>query len=187
MKMKLLKKFITYKIKNMKNLFLIAVIVLGFSAVSFGQDLTATLSSNNASATIIAPITIANGTALNFGTAGASAYEATTVVLALDNSRDESTANLFSVGAPAAAGVFQITGTPDALFSITLPTAITELSGPGTVMTIASSSWVRDLGTSPVILPNGTQILKVGATLNVGANQAAGDYLGTYAVTVAYN
>ena len=33
----------------------------------------------------------------------------------------------------------------------------------------------------------GNQTLTIGATLNVGANQAPGDYSGSFSVTVAYN
>ena len=170
----------------MKKLIVFAIAILGFTAVSFGQ-ITATVAAATASATILAPITIANGTPLNFGVVGANATTAKTVVLATDNSRTASTATLFTVGAPAAAGVFQITGTPSAAFSITLPAGVTNISGPGTAMTINAIDWVSDLGLTSTMLSNGTKTLKLGATLQVGIAQAPGNYSGTYAVTVAYN
>lgn len=169
----------------MKKLLFFAVIILGFSAVSFGQS-TSTVTSS-ASATILASINISNTTPLNFGTVGAKATTST-VVLATDDSRTASTATLFGVGAPAKAGVFGIVGTPLAAFTIVLPTAPVVLTGPSAAtMTINSTDWVSDLGSTSALSGTGTQTLKVGTTLQVGINQTAGTYTGSYAVTVNYN
>jgi hypothetical protein len=54
----------------------------------------------------------------------------------------------------------------------------------GTTMTVDNfTSNPSGTGT----LAGGTQTLSVGARLNVGAGQVAGDYTGEFSVTVAYN
>jgi len=169
----------------MKKLLALFVVVLGFSAVSFGQT-TATATSS-ASATILAPLAISNTLPLNFGTIGASATTST-VTLAADNSRVVTGgATALGVGAPARAGVFAISGTPNALFTVVLPTTTISLTGPGVAMTILPADWSQDLGANPALSALGAATLKVGAKLNVGAAQLAGNYTATYPVTVNYN
>lgn len=168
--------------KNITKLFAIATVVLGFATTSFAQ--TSSTATSTASATILTPIAIANSVPLNFGTIGAVAT-ASTVILAADDSRTTTGgATLFTVGAPAKAGVFGITGTPNATFAITLPSTV-SITGLGTPMNI--TNWVSDLGATNTIQNDGTKPLVVSATLNVGASQAAGTYTGSYAVTVNYN
>lgn len=170
--------------KNFTKLLALALVILGFSANSFGQG-SATASSD-ASAKILSPISISNTVPLNFGTIGPIAA-VSTVTVATNNNRT-GTAFLLSVAPAAVAGQFLISGTPNAAFSITLPSATTELKLTGqTSMTINSSDWVSDLGLASTIAGNGSRTLSIGATLNIGNMQAAGTYTGSYEVTVAYN
>ena len=167
----------------MKNLFLIAIIVLGFSGVSFGVGPLVT-GTSAASATIMATLTIANSIPLNFGVISAGTLASTVSIGGLDV-RNVATgdAALLSFGAPAKTGVFAITGTPNAAFSITVPAGPVALTG--TTMTI--TGFTSDLGTTSTLSATGTQTLKVGGILNVGINQAAGTFSGNYDVTVNYN
>ena len=168
--------------KNITKLFAIALVVIASASNSFGQ--TTSTATSSASATILTPIAIANSVPLNFGTIGAVAV-ASTVTLAANDSRTQiGGATLFTVGAPAKAGVFAITGTPNSAFNITLPGTVT-INGSGAPMTIIN--WVSDLGAASTMLNNGTKSLVVTATLNVGAAQAAGTYSGSYDVSVNYN
>jgi len=166
----------------MKNLFLIAIIVLGFSGVSFGQDTeTAT-----ASATIITPISLAKTVDMNFG------YLATngavgTVVLATAGTRTKTGGvTLPVVAGTVTAASFTVTGSGTSTYAITLPsTDLTITSGENTMIVNAFTSTPSGTGT----LTGGTQIILVGATLNVGASQVAGTYLSAtpFDVTVNYN
>ena len=45
----------------------------------------------------------------------------------------------------------------------------------------------HDAGATPSLSGGGSDTFNVGATLNVGATQAAGTYSGTFDVTVNYN
>ncbi len=86
-------------------------------------------------------------------------------------------------GTPAAAS-FDVTGKGNANYSITLPSSTTLTSGANT-MTVDTLN--HDAGASPKLPVGGSETFNVGATLHVGATQAAGTYSGTFAVTVNYN
>lgn len=89
--------------------------------------------------------------------------------------------NGFGVGA----ATFAVSGDPDTSFSITQSAPCT-LSGSGSSMTADLS--VSSLpGGAGVLGANGTLTVTAGATLYVGASQAAGAYSGTYHFTLAYN
>jgi hypothetical protein len=182
------KEIIIIKMKNITKIFATAVVILGFSANSFGQ--TSATATSNATATILATLAISNTTPLHFGVIGTHATETRIVVVTTAGLTTGSTATLYSsIGGPATNGAFSITGTPSATFSITLPSGTTNLAGPSgsTAMTIAPADWVSDLGSSSTLSVTGTKTLKVGATLQVGAAQTPGNYSGSYDVVVAYN
>lgn len=173
-----------------QKLFALGLMIFGFTGASFAQ--TSSTASATAAATILQPILIektAGAPEMNFGTIGADSEVAKTVVLATDGSRTASTATLYTVGQAAAAGSYDITGTANAAFSITLPTTVNVNGGvptAGVAMTI--TDWVSSLGESSTLDANGKQSLLVGATLNVGAGQLPGLYTSeSFDVTVDYN
>ena len=173
----------------MKKLLLSAIVILGFAAVSFGQNNV--VSNATATAKVIKALTLTNPTGLDFGTFSGIATTASTVILHTNNSRT-GTANLLAGGAGIAAA-FNVVGEPNAVFSITLPSTATPLTvvspGTGSAMSIPAASWVTDQTSNSSVALDGSGLntFLVGATLNVGANQGAGTYNGTYSVTVNYN
>lgn len=169
----------------MKNLFLIAVIVLGFSAASFGQ--VGVTASATSSATIVTPITIANAGDMNFGNVAVSGTGGT-VILTPAGARSITggvTLPVFANGTVSAAH-FDVTGADAYTYSITLPsTALNVTSGENTMTVTAFTSTPTTTGT---LSASGAQTIDVGATLNVTANQAAGTYVSEpFNVTVNYN
>jgi hypothetical protein len=143
----------------------------------------------NATATIVAPISITKDIDLQFGKIVRSTSDGTVVIDASATPTPEYT----NVSAFTGAGVLSVTaakftvnGETGYTYTITLPDDNTvTISGPGEEdMTVTGFTSNPD-GTG--VLAGGTQTLYVGATLNVGENQAAGDYTGTFNVTVAYN
>ncbi len=171
----------------MKKLLALAVAIIGFSALSFGQTLTVT-KQGTATATILAGLELTSKANLSFGTIGALSGSASTVTISTLGVRS-GTATPYALGVAPAAAQFEIKGTPDAYYTLTLPSTITKLDGPtgSTPMTIAVTSWSQDQGTTPRISSTGTTLLHLGATLDVADSQKAGDYSGTFDVTVAYN
>ena len=168
--------------KTTIKIFTLAIAIIGFSATSFAQSATAT-----ATSTIVTPIAIAKTVDMNFGNVAVFG-SAGTVVLAPAGTRSATGGvTLPATSGTIAAAEFTITGQTGYTYSITLPsTATTVTSGSNNMTVTAFTSNPDGTGT----LTSGTQTLKVGATLNVGASQAAGTYVSAptgFEVKVNYN
>ena len=85
-------------------------------------------------------------------------------------------------GGTVAADAFTVTGSAARAFNITTSTGNTVSTGGATPATMALALSAPTTGT----LTGGTFALRVGGTLTVAANQAAGAYTGSYTVTVTY-
>lgn len=88
-----------------------------------------------------------------------------------------------SDGAPAQ---FTISGDPDFMYSITLPTDGTVALVDGAGHSMEVDAFTSEPALSGQLSAGGSQALTIGATLNVGANQPAGNYSGDFLVTVNY-
>jgi hypothetical protein len=90
-----------------------------------------------------------------------------------------------ALGDPVSAGpaTFSVTGDPGAGYSILLPGPLELHNGPHRMTLDPFTSDPDGLG---LLNGSGIQTLKVGATLNVGANQTPGMYTRVFHVTVAY-
>jgi hypothetical protein len=131
-------------------------------------------------ATLWAPISISVGADMEFGTM-LTTGTAGTVTVTPAGARSSVNVDLFG-GVPSAAS-FDVTGESGQIYSIILPSSATLTSG-GDTMTV--DTFTDDAGASPTLV-GGSDTFNVGATLNVGATQAAGTYSGTFAMTVNYN
>jgi len=165
----------------MKKLLALFVVVLGFSAVSFGQS-SATASAS-ASATILGPLTLTHTDNLVFGTLVPTAA-AGTVVLTPGGTATGTGVTVTAIVTPTAAK-YTAGGTANRTYAITLPAndVVTIVSGGNNmkVQDFTCSIASGDLGAGA------SQDFTVGATLEVGASQAAGSYTGTYNVKIDYN
>jgi Domain of unknown function (DUF4402) len=174
---------------TMKKLTLLIAILLvvGFSTNAFAQpNVSATAT---ATGTIIAPIAISKTVDMNFGNIVAGAALGT-VVLTPAGARSVTGGAFLPTslpGSPAAAS-FTVTGATGFTYAIQLPAAATTVTSGGNTMTVDTWTSTPTVATGGS-LAGGTQTITVGATLNVGANQAAGTYVsGTpFTVTVHYN
>jgi len=120
--------------------------------------------------------TLRFGTLLPFGRAG---YIRITTAGATVDSNALST----SAGAPS---LWTVEGIGNAPFDIALPASAEVTDAAGNNMTVDAFS--RTGSTSQLFLDAaGDASFAVGAYLRVGANQPAGNYNGTYQVTVSYN
>lgn len=158
---------------------LIAMAIGGFTALT-ASDASAQASatqSANINALINNPIALTKNTDLDFGSAAPSTA-ATTVVI--DPAGVQSGTAIGQAGATSAA-TFTVTGLAAQSYAITLPASASITDGTNT-MTVDTFT-----ENATNVLTGGTENFGVGATLNIGANQAAGAYAGTFDVTVAYN
>ncbi len=133
-------------------------------------------------ATLLAPISISSSGDMDFGTMLTTGNPGGTVIVTTAGARTCS-AEVDCLGGFPAAAAFDVTGEGGNTYSITLPSSATLTSG-GDTMTI--DTFNHDAGGTPT-LGGGSDTFNVGATLNVGATQAAGTYSGTFSVTVNYN
>ncbi len=147
------------------------------------DEVKAATATSNISAAIVPAIAITKDTDMNFAHVVASG-SAGTVALSLAGSRSATGGATLGSSIGTAAAAFTVSGDPSSLYSISLPASATITSGGNTMTVNGFASAPSGTGTIGV---GGTQTLTVGATLQVGANQAQGTYTGTFDVTVAYN
>ncbi len=157
-------------------------VTAGLAVLYAGQGIAATASAT-ASATITdAPITITSSQPLSFGDIGAgSAVSVVDMTPAGVRSLESGDATLGA--AAGTSGVFDLTGEPSKAYTVTLPAAPVTLSDGGT-NTMTVDSFVSNA--SGTINASGIDSFNVGAKLQVGANQAAGSYSGSFSVEVVY-
>lgn len=172
--------------KNVIKICTMAVFLFGFAANSYSQ-----VSANAASsATIVTPIAISKAIDMNFGNLAVSATGGTVILAPASTRSLTGGVTLPVVTGTVTAAEFSITGQPNYTYSITLPSnslTITETVGGTATMTV--SNFTSNPTPTGTLNGSGAQTLKVGATLNVDANQAAGSYTNAtgFTVTVNYN
>jgi len=138
-------------------------------------------------ATIVTPISITKDVDMNFGNVAVQSTTGGTVVLTPAGTRTRTGGvTLPTTAGTVTAAQFTVSGTSGYTYTITLPTTpLTITSGANTMTVTAFTSTPSGTGT----LTGGSEVVNVGATLNVAAAQPAGVYVsGTpFNVTVNYN
>jgi hypothetical protein len=135
-----------------------------------------------ATATILTPISITKNVDLAFGDVYPDAVATGTVTV--DSTGARTAAGGAALGATAgSAAQFTVNGEPNATYVLTLPAAPVTLTSGANTMTV--DTFTSD--TTSTLDATGAEIVNVGATLNVGAGQAAGTYSGNVDVTATYN
>jgi hypothetical protein len=168
--------------KNTNKMIAIAVLLVAFSSKSFAQS-DATNSDATASVNIVTPISIINNASINFGNVVASAAGGT-VVIAANAGLTPSGVTLLSGITPTAAE-FTVTGDANFTYYVTLPADNTVSLAKSGAISMSLTDFTEN---STGALISGTETFQVGATLHVGANQAAGAYVSSgFDVTVTYN
>ncbi|MBN2634996.1 MAG: DUF4402 domain-containing protein [Prolixibacteraceae bacterium] len=170
-----------------KLVFLFASLFITVIAVQNVNAQASATETAQTSANIITPIAIQKTVDLVFGNIVPTANPGTVVIATNGNRSFTGGALAFANGngAPTAAE-FNVTGEKDATYSITITNSSFDVTNGSEAMT------VNNIVTTPTptgTLADGTQTIKVGATLNVKANQAPGLYENesSLEITVAYN
>lgn len=163
--------------------FILAIII---ASTSLHAQVSSTLTSIGIDAKVIAPITLENdgNTPMDFGTVSRSST-AGTVTVPTTGDRT-STGGVGVLGSSSfSPAPFTVTGENSSTFNVSLPTngtvVLTRTSGSETM---AINGFNSNAPSSLSI--SGSASFTIGATLSVGANQVAGEYTGSFAVTVAY-
>jgi hypothetical protein len=163
------------------NSFIMIIMIAATTGAMAQESATA-----GSSATIVAPIGIEKSADMNFGNVAIN-DEIGTVVVATDGSITATGGVTLpaSVGTRSAAA-FNVTGETDYTYTIGLPSGPITLTDTETSSEMTVGTFVSDPSTEGT-LSGGAQTVNVGATLNVGASQAAGDYINTTELTVTVN
>jgi hypothetical protein len=158
---------------------LVVIGLLAAAAPSFAASANA-----NAGATIIQACAIsqAEGQDLQFGKLVSPLADGTAKV---DATSTETLVGLQALaGISPAAAQFNLTGLAGASYSISLPTSDVTITD-ATSDTMIVNAFTSNAGSN--LDGSGLATVKVGATLTVKANQAAGLYSGPFSVAIDYN
>ncbi len=140
-----------------------------------------------ATATVVAPLSIAQDTVMDFGSIAGGAAIGTVVMDTSGGRTATGDAEIIDLS-PGTAGAFTITGESGQVFSVTFTDGTLTDTGGGNPMTVHTFT-----DTADGLLSAATESFTVGATLNVGVNQVPDSYStansnGTmYTITVNYN
>jgi spore coat protein U-like protein len=149
------------------------------AGTTFAQDADATA---NVDALIVQPIQIKVEDNMNFGSIVSDGTLGTVVLSANSDGFADATSTASLVESTRSAALFLVKAANTYGYSIALPTSVSLING---TKSMSLSDFNSSLGLTSV----GTgsdQLLYVGGTLEVAADQAEGAYAGDVKVTVAY-
>lgn len=156
---------------------ILTVLVFVFIEHSYAQNCTAF-------ATIVPPLQLIKTSDLSFGEIVAGSQNGK-VSVGIDNSRTASGGiHLVTTEENLNTAAFDIQGFPNSSFTVSIPSYVFISHGPNNMKV---ENFVSSLGNTSILDSRGVAALKIGATLNVNANQSVGVYTGAFDVTVAYN
>lgn len=171
----------------------LCTLTIGMAAASTALGMPARAADTNvaANAAIVRPNTLIKTDDLDFGTLVSGPAAGSVTVNPVTGARSTS-GGVTPVGNDAQRATFQGTG-GILLITVSGSTSVTlsRIGGGAPAMTASlvraastSGGGIALLGTT--LLPSGVQTYYIGGTLTVPANQPAGDYSGTFTLTVNY-
>jgi len=157
------------------------IAILTLSTLAMAQTGASDSASATASAEIIQPLELQKTADLDFGKI-ISNNSAGSVTVHADGSPQSDTggASTYEEGNRAA---FSVEGEADWAYNLTMPASVTLVSGSDSMAVALSNSLTND---ASVLDSLGEDEFHVGGELAVGANQASGNYVGTFEVSIAY-
>jgi hypothetical protein len=130
-----------------------------------------------------AAVEISSTQALSFGRFVAGTG---TVVISPTGARTATGAVIPLSSDPGQAAQFLVTGDPDATYAITLPTDGTVQLSDGS-RTLPVNGFTSSPASTSALPGGGSEILNVGATLEVSSGVPTGAYSGSFTLVVEYN
>ncbi len=172
-----------------KALFIAAIFVIAtFAANNASAQTAATATNVPASATIASAMGITRTVDLSFGSVSPAAGTTSTLILDESDGRTVAGGATLVLGGTVTSASFDVTGDTSATYAFTDPGNITLTSGGDTMTVNTWTALSATSGTATLTLDGtGADTMTIGATLNMAAAQAAGDYTGTFNLTIDYN
>lgn len=163
--------------------FVRSLIVLFAACAYAGAFAASSATPGNLSSIVIQPLTLINFTPLNFGKIVAGTTAGTVTVDPVAGAVS-ATGGAKLAGGTVNAAYFESYGGP--LQTLTVNRGPLPILSDGAGHTMAVSGLTLDGATRRFLGTAGLVKLNVGGTLNVGANQAAGNYTATFLIYVTY-
>jgi hypothetical protein len=145
----------------------------------------AATTSGSGEAVIVTPLSLVNTAPLSFGNLIPSATAGTAVVDEFTQARTV-TGGVTAAGGTVSAASFTGLTSPPSHLKITIPNTPVTLNRVGGGASMTATNFELNGDKNDWVAANTMFTFQVGATLNVGANQMAGTYTGTFDVTVEY-
>ncbi|GAP42598.1 hypothetical protein TBC1_11730 [Lentimicrobium saccharophilum] len=161
---------------------LTGVILMAISAINVNAQNTATETAE-ASATIHQHLSLSKDVDLAFGGIITDTDGGTVAIPATSAGTPNYNGLPAQLATTTSAAKFTASGQDGATFDITLPTSATITNGSESMII---DNFISSTGNDGVVLSGGATEFFVGATLNIAAGQAAGEYTGEFDVTVTY-
>jgi hypothetical protein len=162
-----------------------ATLALTLSATGFARPAQAATLNGSSRATIVTPLSLVNTDTLRFGSIIPGASAGTVTIDPFTEART-TTGGITAYGGAISAGKFAGLTTANSHLKIDVPNGSVTLSRVGGGATMTASQFQINGDKNDWVTPATVFTFNVGARLNVGANQMAGTYTGTYTVTVNY-
>lgn len=162
----------------------VTMFCLSLTAFVTLRDAVAATTSTTVEVNIVSTINLVAQNGIVFGDISSSSIPGT-VTIATDASRTTTGGVTVNSNTPGSPALFEVSGEPNALFYVTLPTTVVLTSAAGDEMTVNNFSSSPELNGQ--LDTGGRQSLNVGATLEVGSFQPFGAYRGVMSTTVEYN
>lgn len=157
-----------------------AIAVIAFTANSFGQE----SADGTSTTTVIAPITIVKGQTLAFGNVTENGSGGTVTVTAAASATATGAGGAQAVDGTVTSGSFNVGGETGKLYTISLPSTTTTLTGATTAAPTIAVSGLNTNIAEGTIGTSGT--FYVGGIITLTGGQAVDTYTGTYTATVQY-
>jgi hypothetical protein len=142
---------------------------------------------SKAGAIVLKPLSLLKKTDMNFGTLATSPAAGTATINPVTSVvTTTGGVTALPIGTSPSAAVFVGAGSKNAPYQIRVPNGPITITRVGGTETMTVSNWTLDGPTNRRVAANQAFQFKVGARVNVGANQVGGTYVGTFNITVHY-
>ncbi len=176
--------FLMPKLHSKQTTVLLASAGLLLLAVCCLRNVQAATTTSTVEANIVSTINLVAQNGIVFGDISSSSSPGT-VTIGTDGSRTATGGVTVNRNTSATPALYEVSGDPNAFYSITLPDLVVLTSAAGSNMTVSNFSSIPALNGQ--LDAGGRQNMNIGATLAVGSFQPFGSYSGVMATTIEYN
>lgn len=144
--------------------------------------------STNGTTTIIQPLTIAQSSALSFGTIVRPLSGSGTVTIGTGADTVSTTGGAVALRGPTSRARYTVTGEGGEVVSVTMPATFAMLrSGAPDLTVTLTRAPAGNLTLSGTAGATGTAALDIGGSFPISSTTLVGNYVGSFTVAVAYN